>query len=130
MLVMDWNLLYPFFGDHSAYSTNHLEVGEHIAANDTSHVKEDYTFPLRTELVPLSPPTARFDHLYRSVAQQIEGLSIAKTKGMPNRKPTGCQAFVVPHLHVNGAGFREDNVSCARVVCLFVCPPQRACFWC
>lgn len=94
MLVMDWNVLYPFFGDHSAYSTNHLEVGEHISENDTSHKKEDYTFPLRSELVPLASPMARFDHLYRPVAEQIEGLSIAKTKGMPNRKPTGCQAYV------------------------------------
>lgn len=93
ILVMDWSVMYPFFGDHSAYSTNHLELGEHITAADTEHKKADYTHPLRHDLMPLQPPRVWFDHQYNVIATKIENLAIRKSRGLPNRPPTGCAAY-------------------------------------
>mmetsp|Transcript_34149 Transcript_34149/g.102972 ORF Transcript_34149/g.102972 Transcript_34149/m.102972 type:complete len:720 (-) Transcript_34149:733-2892(-) len=93
MLVMDWTVMYPYFGNHSAFSTNHLEVGEHITANDLDHRAVDYTHPLLQAPVALSAPQVRFDHLYNTIASRIEDLAIHKSKGLPNRPPTVCDAY-------------------------------------
>lgn len=39
-------LLYPNFLFQQSFSTNHMEVGEHIKAQDESHSRSDYTVPL------------------------------------------------------------------------------------
>lgn len=41
-----WFLLYPNFPEQQSLATNHLEVGEHIAANDANHKREHFTVPL------------------------------------------------------------------------------------
>lgn len=81
MLVMDWFVLYPFInGGHAAYSTNHLEVGEHIKTkNDSAHRAEHYTFPLLTAPPPrlVGPPTLWFDHLYFEILNVTAALDRA-----------------------------------------------------
>lgn len=46
MYVEGWYMLYPSYPNQVSFSTNHLEVGEHITVNDTDHKAKDYTVPL------------------------------------------------------------------------------------
>ena len=46
MYVHGWYMLYPSFPDQVSFSTNHLEIGEHIQEHDPDHLAEDYTVPL------------------------------------------------------------------------------------
>lgn len=65
MLVMDWTMLYPFIdGSHAAYSTNHVEIGEHISVQDQSSRRLQYEHPLLNVPPPFFvKPAVHFDHL-------------------------------------------------------------------
>eukprot|EP00035_Acanthoeca_spectabilis_P039226 m.60300 g.60300 ORF g.60300 m.60300 type:complete len:816 (+) comp9500_c0_seq2:207-2654(+) len=100
MLVMDWFVLYPFIDDgHAAYSTNHLEVGEHIKTkNDSDHRAEHYTFPLLQTPPPelASSPTLRFDHLYFKILDITDALVRAAQRTVAPRtreKDTACIGY-------------------------------------
>lgn len=93
--VMDWTLLYPFINDgHAAYSTNHLEVGEHIkVVDDKDHRREHYEHPLLQKPPPelTHTPTLRLDHLYNEVAATLEQAQIQRIR-LRDLPPTGCNA--------------------------------------
>jgi hypothetical protein len=50
MIEMAWArgyfMMYPNFPNQASFSTNHMEVGEHIARNDPNHDKNHFTVPL------------------------------------------------------------------------------------
>ena len=49
MVAKGWFMLYPSYPRQVSFSTNHLEVGEHIKEGDTQHGAVDYTVPLVQE---------------------------------------------------------------------------------
>ena len=65
MYVKGWFMLYPSYPDQVSFSTNHLEVGEHVTHNDTDHRAEDYTVPLMqpSDLTQLKSLSHRDDPL-------------------------------------------------------------------
>jgi hypothetical protein len=95
MLVMDWTVLYPFINnEHAAYSTNHLEVGEHIkVADDSNHRREDYEHDLLNVPPPTlhGPITIRLDHLYKIIADTMATAKLERIR-LRNLPRTGCQA--------------------------------------
>jgi len=98
MLVKDWFLMYPFInGQHAAYSTNHLEVGEHISKNDTDHKAEHYTFPLLTEPPPAldnNAPMLRLNHLYDKIHNVTGALRNALRRTPPRaQNDTVCASY-------------------------------------
>lgn len=51
MYLRGFFLLYPNFFNQTSFSTNHLEAGEHIGVQSKiSHLPEDFTVPLMTDL--------------------------------------------------------------------------------
>ena len=98
MLVKDWTLLYPFVNnEHAGYSTNHLELGEHIKKHDDKgHRREQYELPLLTDEPPVlsAIPMVRFDHLYHPIAMRFEDARVERRRrgDLPR---TQCQAYSV-----------------------------------
>ena len=98
MLVKDWFVMYPFInGSHAAYSTNHLEVGEHIKTkDDQNHKAEHYTFPLLSDPPPtlLEAPTLRFNHLYQPILNLTGALQSAVRRTPPRESnDTTCASY-------------------------------------
>jgi len=48
-----WSMIYPNFPNQQSLSTNHMEIGVHIQAGDTTHKKEDFTVPLISDYSPI-----------------------------------------------------------------------------
>eukprot|EP00038_Savillea_parva_P001123 m.101566 g.101566 ORF g.101566 m.101566 type:complete len:800 (+) comp10398_c0_seq1:235-2634(+) len=110
MLALDWTILYPFIDNkHDAYSTNHLEVGEHIKSkDDKDHSREHYELPLLEDPPPAltQAPKVSFDHLYIPIAKVLDDAQIHKIK-VKNLPKTACEAYSVEghdHLIEPGLG--------------------------
>mmetsp|Transcript_34965 Transcript_34965/g.91533 ORF Transcript_34965/g.91533 Transcript_34965/m.91533 type:complete len:808 (+) Transcript_34965:319-2742(+) len=112
MLVKDWFVLYPYINnDHAAYSTNHLEVGEHIKTkNDSDHRAEHYTFPLLDKPPPKLErlPKLKFDHLYGRIRDVTAAMNhAAKRTYAPRTRATDttCVGYnAASHEHIVSKG--------------------------
>ena len=82
MFMKGLYMLYPNFPDQLSFSTNHLEAGEHIKANDTDHKASDYTVPLvyPGDIPKLAESSPRMDPLQ---VPSVEELPILDLTNIP-----------------------------------------------
>ena len=52
-LFQGWYVMYPNYANQTSFSTNMLEVGEHIKKIDDRHKADDYTVPLMEKFTPI-----------------------------------------------------------------------------